>query len=172
MPRPEDGPALWECVKSAGTLDLNSQYYYVLLCDFFQQTCCVAAADDKIVGFVLGIIPPRDQRSLFVWQVYVDPIMRGQGLGRSLVRRILERECNRSLRYVLATVTPSNQSSHGLFRRLARELDATVDLTPYYASDVFGPVAHEPEDMYRIGPFHHSHVLGEVSHEYIRPDRV
>lgn len=51
VPGAEDGAKVWELIRQAGSLDLNSPYSYLMLCDYFRDTCVVAEDNFGIVGF-------------------------------------------------------------------------------------------------------------------------
>lgn len=142
-----DGPALHALVTEGGGLDVNSPYAYVLGARFFGATSVIAEGPDGPQGFVLGVAPPPRPDTLFVWQVGVAPSARGRGLGVAMLRWLVDEVGPTHLE---ATVTPSNTASQRLFRALARELDAPIEVTRWVESDELGGA--EPEDLHRIGP--------------------
>ena len=156
QPVKEDGTKVYDLIRRAGTLDLNSAYCYLLLCDMFSQTCVVAEEDDRIVGFISGFYRQEQPSTLFVWQAAVDSSMRGRGLASSMLEELLRREHPEPLNYVEATVSPSNTASRRLFQSFAdayqvpvRELDESG-----YAPAMFPDAqSHEAEPLLRIGPF-------------------
>lgn len=155
-----DGAAVWELVRGAGTLDLNSAYCYLLLCDRYRDTCAIAVQEGRVVGFVSAFIAQDRPDTLFVWQIAVDAAVRGRGVATELLRDIAEGCGNRSkIRYIEATVSPSNRASNRLFERYAASRGA--ELAYYdggYAAALF-PVgqAHEDEPLLRIGPLEQGH---------------
>ena len=149
-PTSSDGRALFELVRDAGGLDLNTPYAYLLLGRMFATTSVVAEAPDgTLAGTVLALRPPEDPATLFVWQVGVAPTHRGQGLASQLLAWLLERT---GPTHLDATVTPSNTASDRLFRGLARDLGVPCTVTPWASADDFPGSGHEREDRYRIGP--------------------
>ena len=78
--------------------------------------------------------------------------MRGTGVGGRLLRAVLDRPGCADVRYVEATINPSNAASWALFRGLAREHVAACDERAMFAPGDFGPEAHEEERLLRIGP--------------------
>ena len=90
-PRMEDGANIWRLVKQSGVLDVNSSYCYLMMCKMFPDTCAVAEMDGRLVGFVIAFRPPVEPDSLFIWQIGVDPALRGNGLGKALIQTLLER---------------------------------------------------------------------------------
>ena len=95
---------------------------------------------------------PREPSTLFIWQVAVDPAVRGQGVALRLLAAILDRPACRAVRHLEATVTPSNAASWALFRALARDRGARIERRRHVSSADLGGT-HEPEDLVRIGPF-------------------
>ncbi|WP_100398031.1 diaminobutyrate acetyltransferase [Bacillus sp. FJAT-44742] len=151
-PAVEDGAAMYELVKNS-TLDLNSSYKYIMMCEFFAETCIVVKEDEKVVGFVTAFIPPEKQDTVFVWQIGVDPSQRGKGLASRILNNLMEREACKDVHYLEATVTPSNEASQALFRKLARSHDTECTVSECFAEDLFPGEGHEAELTFRIGPF-------------------
>ena len=133
-------------------MELNSPYSYLLSAAYFAETSVIAEQDGRLAGFVWAFRSPPEPQALFVWQIGVASDARGEGLGKQLLKRLLARPACRGVRYLEATVTPSNTASAALFRALARELDAPCAVTPAFPSESFPGGAHEPEDLFRIGP--------------------
>ncbi|MFQ5973352.1 MAG: diaminobutyrate acetyltransferase [Alphaproteobacteria bacterium] len=152
MPTVADGAALWTLVHEIGTLEPNSAYCYLLLGAHFAETCVLAEHAGAPVGFVAAFRSPVQPEVVFVWQIGVREDARGRGVARELLRRLLERPACAGVRFLEATVTPSNHSSAALFRGLARHLGVPCSVTPGFPSDLFPEGAHEREDLYRIGP--------------------
>lgn len=146
-----DGAALWALVRATGTLELNSAYSYLLLATDFGDHCLIAESDDQTIGAIIGYRPPRDPTSAFVWQIGVAPGMQGQGLGLRMLRAWHDQPANRDANFITATVSSDNLASDRLFRSLARELGAAIEVKPYFTPDMF-PSPHPAELLYRIGP--------------------
>lgn len=151
-PRVCDGAKISALVRSCKPLDQNSLYSYLLLCRHFADTCVVAEEGEEIVGFLSGYLPPDQDGVLFVWQVAVDPSMRGRGLGKLLLREILRRPTARGCNHIETTIAPTNEASRRLFSSLARDLSAQCAVYPFFCEDDFGDEDHEAEDLFRIGP--------------------
>lgn len=154
-PQAGDAANIWCLVSDARTLDVNSPYAYLLVCSHFAATSVVAEDrdGDGLAGFVAAYRLPDDPGVLFVWQIGVSSDRRTRGLGLRLLTHMLHRPGNRGVRYVHATVTPSNRASDRLFRSFARSLGAPWTTAEHYPSDLFPGEGHEPEVLYRIGPF-------------------
>lgn len=151
-PDKRDGAAVWETVEKSGALDLNSAYSYLMMSSYFPETCRVAYRGRRMAGFVLGFTPPRQPDTLFVWQIGVNPREQGQGLGKALLLDLLATPACGHLRYLEATVTPSNTASERLFRGVAGAFDVPCRVEPIFDEDDFPGDAHEPELRFRIGP--------------------
>lgn len=152
-PTVEDGRAIWQLIKDTEVLDLNSSYSYLLWADQFSETSIVVDKGTEIVGFISGFIQPKAQDTLFIWQVAVDESARGKRLASRMIEKILESTACRQVRYVEATVTPSNIPSTKLFKGLARNLETECIVTSGYTADLFPGGGHEAEELFRIGPF-------------------
>ena len=151
-PRAEDGARIWELIRDTGVLDLNSTYCYLILCKYFPDSCVVARCGGEIAGFVSAFRLPQYPETIFVWQVVVAEKQRGKGLGTAMLKEILKRKTCAGVRFLETTVTPSNEPSQSLFRRLARDIGARCEVAECFPADLFPEGRHETELMYRIGP--------------------
>ena len=152
-PEVSDGANIFNLVEACKPLDRNSVYGYLLLCHHFADTCVVAELDGEIVAFLSGYRPPDQEGVFFVWQVAVDPRMRGRGLGKLLLTEALKRPATRRCNFLETTITPSNEASRWLFSSLARDLKARCTVTSCFSKEHFGHENHEAEHLFRIGPF-------------------
>ncbi len=152
-PKTDDGKYFWGIAKASKTLDVNSVYHYLIMCRHFGSTCIAAEKQGQVVGFVTAYIPPDLPDTVFVWQVAVDEADRGQGLGVYLLLNLFEALKGFNVKYLDATVTPSNQASINLFTSAARALNAPFEFEKelFSAAD-FGQNVHEPEVLFHIGP--------------------
>ncbi|WP_314733333.1 diaminobutyrate acetyltransferase [Anaerobacillus sp. CMMVII] len=124
-PKITDGKRMWELVKQS-TLDLNSPYKYIMMCEYFSETCVVVKKNEQLVGFITAFIPPTQQNVIFVWQVGVAPSQQGKGLASKMLAELLGRSACKDIKYLEATVTPSNKASQSLFRGFARKIKLNV----------------------------------------------
>lgn len=153
-PAASDGQDAWKLVKESAVLDLNSVYCYIMLCDYYADTCALARSDGgEPVGYLSACIPPGKPDTLFVWQIAVARTHRGRGLGTQLLTEVLNRASCAGVRYIEATISPSNTASRSLFHRLAERLKTTVCESEGYSSELFPEGLHEDEKLFRIGPF-------------------
>lgn len=153
LPVTKDGSEAWKLVRDSGGLDLNSEYSYLMLCDLFRDTCRIAECEGKLVGFVSAFRKPGDSRTLFVWQIAVDPGLRGYGIGKKLLLELLGDNAHAEIRFLEATIGPRNIPSRRLFLGLSQSLGAECSIASQYGSELFaGPESHEDELLFRIGP--------------------
>jgi L-2,4-diaminobutyric acid acetyltransferase len=127
-------------------------YAYMLLCPHFSKTCVVARRRDDLLGFILANTPPGSEDTLFVWQMAVSPDARCKGLATMMLRQLLQRRHLRHIRYLEATVTPSNGAPRKLFAGFAEELGARYEMKMGFSKNMFKSGEHEDEYLFRIGP--------------------
>ncbi|MBU9722043.1 MULTISPECIES: diaminobutyrate acetyltransferase [Bacillaceae] len=151
-PTTSDGSDMWDLVNQS-TLDQNSPYKYIMMCEFFSDTCVVAKEEDKLVGFITGFIPPNRPDVIFIWQVGVHESQRGKGIASKMLNDLLSRVKCKNIRFLEATVTPTNVASQSLFLRLARDHNTECKVDDFFSEDLFPEEGkHEAELMYRVGP--------------------
>lgn len=148
-----DGADIWRLVRASRVLDVNSEYCYLLLCEHFSGTCAVAESGGEVVGFVTAYRPPGREDTLFIWQVGTSAQRRGEGIATRLIREVLDRDGCHGVRFLEATVGPSNHASRALFQGLAQRLKTDVTEQAFFDSAMFADRKHEPENLLRIGPF-------------------
>jgi len=154
-PSAADAAAIWDLVQATPALDGNSPYAYLLLCSHFADTGLVAyRPGGELAGFLLGYARPDVGSTAFVWQVAVAESARGQRLASRLLDAWFARCARRSdLRYLEATVTPSNEPSRALFESFADRHAAPLREAVAFSKALFPDEAcHEEEISMRIGP--------------------
>ena len=149
-PELDDGSAVWELIRACGPLDENSMYCNFLQCDHFADTCVVAELDGEIVGWVSAYIPPSEPETLFVWQVAVHEKTRGMGLGKAMLRELIDRPACSEVDQMKTTITRDNQASWALFKSLADERDAELGHEPHLKRDEHFDGKHATEHMVTI----------------------
>lgn len=146
---------MWRLARE--TVDPNSPYSYLMLGEYFPDSCAVAVRDGDLVGFVTGFTPAVDPETLFVWQIAVADRARGNGLGSHLLDHVVNRPQVPRLRYLEATVTPSNEQSRRLFRAFAERWRTDCVEEDLFSEEDFpsgdGYPEHEREIRFRIGAF-------------------
>lgn len=153
LPAATDAAAVHDLIARCRPLDSNSLYCNLLQCTHFAATCALARNGDHTAGFVSGYRPPADPGVLFIWQVAVDATARGHGLAQRLIRDILARESSAGIDRLHTTVTPSNEASRAMFRRLAESLAAPVEIRPHFDRHIHLADHAETEELFSIGPF-------------------
>jgi L-2,4-diaminobutyric acid acetyltransferase len=157
-PTADDGAAIWTLARDSGKLDLNSPYAYLMMGHFFPKTCVIAERGDEPVGSVIGFAPPARPNALFVWQVAVSEVARGQGLASRMIEHLLwTAPLDGAARFLEATVTPSNEPSARLFQGIARRHGAPCEIAPLFEEEAFpcpkaANATFEEEHLFRIGP--------------------
>jgi L-2,4-diaminobutyric acid acetyltransferase len=146
-----DGGAMWRLAQESGVLEENAEYTYHMFSHFCGDTCVVADVDGEPAGFIAGLRSPEHPEVAFVWQIAVDRHFRGHGVAAAMLRALVER-LSPEVRFVEATVTPSNLPSQRTFRKLARELGTQCRESVLFPGDRFGGPSHEDEVCFRIGP--------------------
>ncbi len=152
VPLSSDGMSVHQLVADCKPLDENSVYCNLLQCAHFSQTGCCAEVNGELVGFVSAYIPPGQPDTLFIWQVAVSESARGKGLAGRMIRHILDRESCRQIRFIEATITPTNSPSWALFTRLAEFYQAELKRMPMFDRDHHFNGKHESEDRVIVGP--------------------
>lgn len=151
-PQKNDAKEIVNLIKTGGTLDINSEYLYLLQSTHFNETCSVATYEDEIIGFVSGYLVPNEEEKLFIWQVAVSSKFRGQNLAMQIIMDIFNRNNSiKEIKYILSTVSPSNESSQKVFEKIAKHLDTKIENKTLFSLDDFID-AHEIEVQYLIGP--------------------
>ena len=153
-PTVKDGAAMWRMARDSKGLEVNSPYSYLMVCRHFADTCILAEDAGTPVGFISGHRPQTNPEVVFVWQIAVNPDYRGRGIAGEMLSRLVDLPGCREVRYLEATVTPSNEASQRAFAGLAKRKGTSWETLPGFPADAFPEEAgvHEAEDVFRIGP--------------------
>ncbi|MBU0499426.1 MAG: diaminobutyrate acetyltransferase [Gammaproteobacteria bacterium] len=152
-PEPSEGQAIHQLIQACPPLDLNSVYSYHLLCKHFAHTCVVAEQGAQAKGFLSAYPRPDAPDTLFVWQMSVHTALRGGGIARMMLSSLLARPECRAIRYLEATVSPSNHASRAVFNSLANQQGLQLAESEFLSERAFGNSGHEAERLLRLGPF-------------------
>ena len=152
-PKSEDGAGVHDLIAACPPLDTNSLYMNLIQTTHFAQTCELAREGDEVIAWVSGHIPPEEPDVFFLWQVAVGEKARGKGIAKKLVADIFSRTSCKDVRYLKTTITPDNDASWGLFRSIARWLDAPMEDTKFFDKDKHFKGRHDSEILVTIGPF-------------------
>ncbi|RUO34353.1 diaminobutyrate acetyltransferase [Aliidiomarina shirensis] len=152
IPESEDGLAVNQLVAQNPPLDTNSLYCNLLQTTHFAETAVAAWHDGELVGFVSGYIKPEQPDTYFLWQVVVGEAARGQGLAKRMIQSIFQRSNLAAVRWLETTITPDNEASQRLFKSLARDWSAQIDVNVLFDKQEHFGGQHNSEELYRIGP--------------------
>ncbi|QYJ01449.1 diaminobutyrate acetyltransferase [Thalassovita mediterranea] len=152
-PKSEDGAAVHDLIAACPPLDTNSLYMNLIQTTHFANTCALAREDGEVIGWVSGHIPPEEPEVFFLWQVAIGEKARGKRIPKRLVADIFSRPSCKDVRYLKTTITPDNEASWGLFKSLARWLDAPLQESPFFDEDKHFKGRHDSEILVTIGPF-------------------
>lgn len=147
-----DGSAVHALIARCAPLDTNSMYCNLLQCFHFADTAILAEQNQQPVGFISGYLLPQQQNTLFVWQVAVDKVARGQGLASRMLQGLIKQQGG-GVNHLHTTITKANEASWNTFRRLARELDAPFNSHELFDKDKHLGGEHDTEFLIDIGPF-------------------
>jgi len=70
-----------------------------------------------------------------------------------MLKHLLERPACRAVHFMETSITPDNDASWGLFRKLAASRDAPLTDSVWFDRDRHFGGAHDSEQLVRIGPF-------------------
>ncbi len=152
-PRIADAQALHALINQCPPLDTNSLYCNLLQCLHFAETCIVAEQAGRLVAFISGYRLPDQPHVLFVWQIAVAVVVRGQGVAGRMLLSLLSRPNCAAVTEIQTTVTPSNIASWSLFTGIARRLHAPLTRRLLFERDLHLDACHESEVLVTIGPF-------------------
>lgn len=159
QPTPEDGLAIHELIQQCPPLDLNSSYCYMLCCTLWAETSiCVWQPEGnypkaKLVGFISALVRPNQDNTLFVWQVAVADIARGQRLAQQMLTALLQRKICQNIEQIHTTISPDNQASWRTFSALAHQLGCTSRTELFLDKDLHFKGLHDSELLFVVGPF-------------------
>jgi ribosomal protein S18 acetylase RimI-like enzyme len=89
---------------------------------------------EKIVGIVLADAQNWN-RSLWVWEFHVAPSYQGQGIGRQLMERLVERANTAGLRIIVCETQSTNVPAIRFYRRVGFNIEG-IDLSYYSNEDM------------------------------------
>lgn len=153
QPSSLDGMALNKLVKQCPPLDPNSAYCNLLQCHHFSDTAATAFDGDRLVGFVSGYLLPSSPSTFFVWQIAVHSSARGCGLAGRMLRDILSRAALSSVTHIQTTISPGNEASQAVFRKLADQLNTAISSDMLFSREDHFAGEHDDELLFTVGPF-------------------
>lgn len=151
-PVPDDGYALNQLVGKCPPLDRNSVYCNLLQCTHFSDTSVAAVVNNRIIGFISAYRPPSDPKTLFVWQVVVDEMVRGHGIAKRMLNWLIDLPSCVGAFKLSTTITLNNGASRALFESFARDCGADVHKTVLFTRDAHFAGSHDDEYLYCLSP--------------------
>lgn len=151
-PEPSDGAALNLLVAKSPPLDSNSIYCNLLQCTHFAATSVAAVFNNTLVGFVSGYFPPTSPDTLFVWQVVVADSFRGGGLGKTMLRWLIDQPVCQGVTTLCTTITPTNKASWALFESFAKERGAIAKKSLMFDAASHFAGQHADEYLLTLSP--------------------
>lgn len=158
----EDGASIYNLIKYAPPLDLNSSYLYFLQASHFADSCLVAEHEGKIIAFISGYFRPDKAHSFFIWQVAVAEHARGLGLASNLLDQLIKKQSKVIIKEICCTISPSNKASQKLFKHFADQHRFQLEVTPFLTEKHFANSGHEVEDLYSITTAYNENMLNTL----------
>ena len=123
----DDRRGIVALARGADYLDLHTDYTYWLLLRHISNLVIVAEAPaGQLVGF-LSTVPSRTApRTLFLWQIAVDPSYQGCGLGRALHEQLMAEMRGRDWDRFEVSISADNGFGFKNFSSWARAYDMHV----------------------------------------------
>ena len=153
-PTDRDARSVHALISRCPPLDVNSLYANLLQCSHFSGTSILAeTGDGGVAAFISGYLLQEDPDTLFIWQIAVDPVHRGQGIALSLLKTLLDRALPTGVRYLETTISPENGPSRNLFQKLFSQRKAPFSTRLLFDRETHFGGGHDDEVLYRGGPF-------------------
>src|SRR5690606_15599375 len=106
--------------------------------------------DGALIGWVSGYLLPNAPDTLFIWQIAIDPSAQNMGIGKQLLKALLQRPSCSHVRTLKTTITSDNRASWALFESLARNNGTTLTHTPHYLADAHFDGPHATEHLVTV----------------------
>lgn len=122
--RERDAAAVTALAASCPPLDGYQLHQYSIFLRHFGDWCWVSDRDNEgethaLAGYVVAMPTTTSPDTVFLWEIAVDPALRGESLAQQLVAQVETRARERGFARVELTVDPTNAPSLRLFERLA-----------------------------------------------------
>lgn len=153
QPTSLDGMPVNTLIKNSPPLDTNSVYCNLLQCSHFAPTCVVVELEGNVAAFMSAYIKPGEPEVLFVWQMVVSEVARGQGVAGRMLSHLLGRKHLSGIQFIETTISPGNAPSEAVFLRFAKNHNAVVNKSTLFSKEDHFHGQHDDEVLYRIGPF-------------------
>ncbi len=140
----KDIPALRELLKKGVPfVTAYASYVYWILSRYCESTCFVAVEEERIVGYI-GALPSLEKQCVFIWQIVVDTLERGSGIGRALLKRITEAADEMGFHQLEIAISDENISCRKMLSRSLEGVECTITIEGTYEDREF------QETIYRI----------------------
>ncbi|QEM82273.1 GNAT family N-acetyltransferase [Halomonas binhaiensis] len=143
-----DAKSLFRLAACNDNLDLYPEYFYLVWARDFRKTSLVAKSGDRLLGYILAYIRPDDNRTLFLWQIAVDPSVRSSGLGFSLVKKLID-SVGEDVSAFEATIDVCNDAAYNTLTSLAKQYETNVSQKDLFLESDFIS-SHHKETLIRL----------------------
>lgn len=159
-----DGASVYRLITQSPPLDVNSLYCNLLQCTHFTDTSVIALHYEETMGFMSAYILPKDENTLFIWQVAVSKQARGLGLASAMLNSILDRPYCEKITHLETTITESNHASWALFKSLTKNRKAKLEKSTLFDRDAHLNGEYDTEYLVRISLYPASQIKYLESH--------
>lgn len=119
--REEEFLAIHRFVSGCGVLESYAEHLFRIVLRYFGNTSYVAEREGRIVGLMWGFRSQKDPGTFFLWQIGVDPGLRGAGIADRIMAHAEEELARLGYRRIELTVAPDNAPSRRLFEKRGYE---------------------------------------------------
>jgi len=120
----------------------DNSMYYIELYQFFPDSFYVATVNNKVVGFVVGLVTVEKIGRIFSLAVLKD--YRGNGIGRALLKKIIDVLERKGVMKIRLEVREDNEVAKNLYKSMNFK---EVDIIPYYYKDGCSAIVMEREGL-------------------------
>lgn len=112
-------------VKSCEPLDLHTPYTYWVLCHYFGDYSFIIRDETDIpVGLITSLL--INNEIIFIWQIGIIKEYRRKGIGKKLIRKVINKAKENEIKKIQFTIDFSNNASLSTFRSIAKEQKAEM----------------------------------------------
>jgi L-2,4-diaminobutyric acid acetyltransferase len=147
----DDAKKIHEIVKKTPGIDDNSLYYYSLWLKEFDQSNVVAVHNKRIVAFLTAFRKPKDNSTLFLWQLAAVPRHGIPDLGVNLSYYLIDDEIKKNLSSIEATIDLNNKSILYVMKKLEKRYNGNMHMEEYLSEEYLsGNENHHTETLLKI----------------------
>jgi len=111
-------PSVYNFVSSCKPLESYPEHFYKIMLRYFGNSCIIAEFNGEIVGFVMGFTSQVDDKKLFLWQIGVANLLRGNEIAKMLLEKFEKVAKKLGCKRIEVTVDPENIPSQKLFEKM------------------------------------------------------